>query len=189
VRIQCCPTPGPCLPRTPLSRRLCIRHRELDPAGLEVIIGLLRSDDRHAGIKKNEQQHEAVHKAPKTIGTRISCPSTRTFVPRFLQTPPRGGGPCASLALHLHQVERRTFTSKLLNMLPGCLTSPPKVPNKARRKICHWLRSPLLITTMRTDSPALRHQSASAGSVCRTGENPKTAHRNESSAKARRTES
>jgi hypothetical protein len=33
------------------------------------------------------------------------CPSARTFVPRFLQTPPRGDSPCASLTLHLHQVE------------------------------------------------------------------------------------
>ena len=47
-----------------------------------------------------------------------SCPSTRTFAPRFLQTPPRGDSPCASLTLHLHQVGWRTFTSKLLNM-PG----------------------------------------------------------------------
>ena len=47
-----------------------------------------------------------------------SCPSTRTFAPRFLQTPPRDGSPCALLTLHLHQVGWRTFTSKLLNM-PG----------------------------------------------------------------------
>src|SRR5208283_3280525 len=47
-----------------------------------------------------------------------SCPSTRTFAPRFLQTPPRGDSPCASLTLHLHQVGQRTSTSKLLNM-PG----------------------------------------------------------------------
>ena len=32
------------------------------------------------------------------------CSSTRTFVPCFLQTPPRGDSPCASLTLHLHQV-------------------------------------------------------------------------------------
>src|ERR1700733_6831151 len=32
------------------------------------------------------------------------CPSARPFVPRFLQTPPRGDSPCASLTLHLHQV-------------------------------------------------------------------------------------
>src|ERR1700681_177695 len=32
------------------------------------------------------------------------CSSARTFVPRFLQTPPRGDSPCASLTLHLHQV-------------------------------------------------------------------------------------
>ena len=47
-----------------------------------------------------------------------SCSSTRTFAPRFLQTPPRGGSPCALLTLHLHQVGWKTFTSKLLNM-PG----------------------------------------------------------------------
>ena len=46
------------------------------------------------------------------------CPSARTFAPRFLQTPPCDGSPCASLSLHLRQVEKRTFTSKLLNM-PG----------------------------------------------------------------------
>jgi hypothetical protein len=35
----------------------------------------------------------------------VSCPSTRTFAPRFFQTPPRGGlRPCASLVLHLHQI-------------------------------------------------------------------------------------
>src|SRR6201998_4144734 len=33
-----------------------------------------------------------------------SCPSTRTFAPRFLQTSPRGDSPCVSLTLHLHQV-------------------------------------------------------------------------------------
>src|SRR5208282_4925217 len=32
------------------------------------------------------------------------CPSARTFASRFLQTPPRGDSPCASLTLHLHQV-------------------------------------------------------------------------------------
>src|SRR6202043_910309 len=32
------------------------------------------------------------------------CSSARPFVPRFLQPPPRGDSPCASLTLHLHQV-------------------------------------------------------------------------------------
>src|SRR5262250_89349 len=41
------------------------------------------------------------------------CPSTRAFARCFLQTPPHGGSPCTLLALHLHQVERRTCTSKL----------------------------------------------------------------------------
>ena len=44
------------------------------------------------------------------------CSSARTFAPRFLQTPPCGESPCASLTLHLHQVGSRTFTSELLSM-------------------------------------------------------------------------
>ena len=44
------------------------------------------------------------------------CPSTRAFAWCFLQTSPRGDSPCTLLALHLHQVGQRTFTSKLLSM-------------------------------------------------------------------------
>src|SRR5258707_2727265 len=44
------------------------------------------------------------------------CPSTHAFARCFLQTPPRGGSPCTLLALHLHQVGQKTFTSKLLSM-------------------------------------------------------------------------
>src|SRR2546423_2416854 len=47
-----------------------------------------------------------------------SCSSARTFASRFLQTPPRGDSPCASLTLHLHQGGERNFTSELLSM-PG----------------------------------------------------------------------
>lgn len=47
-----------------------------------------------------------------------SCSSDRTFAPRFFQAPPRGESrPCASLVLHLHQVEQKTFTSELSSML------------------------------------------------------------------------
>src|ERR1700680_311243 len=38
-----------------------------------------------------------------------SCSSARTFVLRFLPTPPRGGSPCASLTLPLHQDWERAF--------------------------------------------------------------------------------
>ena len=51
-----------------------------------------------------------------------SCPSTRTFDPCFLQTPPRGGSPCIITSPYLHQVGQRTFTSKLLNMPSTRLT-------------------------------------------------------------------
>src|SRR5216684_3028034 len=44
------------------------------------------------------------------------CSSTRTFVPCFLQTPPRSGSPCIITRPYLHQVGQRTFTSKLLSM-------------------------------------------------------------------------
>src|SRR5215469_18094056 len=44
------------------------------------------------------------------------CSSTRTFDPCFFQTPPCGGSPCIITRPYLHQVGRRTFTSKLLNM-------------------------------------------------------------------------
>jgi hypothetical protein len=44
------------------------------------------------------------------------CSSTRTFVPCFLQTPPRGGSPCIITRPYLHQVGQRTFTSRLLSM-------------------------------------------------------------------------
>src|SRR2546427_3193661 len=44
------------------------------------------------------------------------CSSTRTFVPCFLQTPPRGGRHCMITRPYLHQVGQRTFTSKLLSM-------------------------------------------------------------------------
>ena len=50
------------------------------------------------------------------------CPSTRTFVPCFLQTPPRGGSPCIITRPYLHQVGQRTFTSKLLSMPSTQLT-------------------------------------------------------------------
>src|SRR3981081_1078184 len=52
------------------------------------------------------------------------CPSTRAFAWCFLQTPPCGESPCTLLALHLHQVGRRTFTSELLSM-PGTQRDPP----------------------------------------------------------------
>src|SRR5262249_17221315 len=52
------------------------------------------------------------------------CPSTRTFVPCFLQTPPRGGSPCIITRPYLHQVGQRTFTSKLLSM-PSTQRSRP----------------------------------------------------------------
>src|SRR5438094_937834 len=38
------------------------------------------------------------------------CSSTRTFVPCFLQTPPRAGSPCIITRPYLHQVGQRTFT-------------------------------------------------------------------------------
>lgn len=59
-----------------------------------------------------------------------SCPLRRLCLPHirflsirpqlrygFLQTTPRGGAPCQSFALHLHQVDQSTPTSKRPNVL------------------------------------------------------------------------
>src|ERR1035438_7076656 len=62
---------------------------------------------------------------PLALRSRLvsgSCPSTRAFAPRFLQTPPHDGSPCVLANPYLHQVGERTFTSKLLNM-PGAQLS------------------------------------------------------------------
>src|SRR5262245_13145888 len=67
---------------------------------------------------------------PALTPTIRFCPSTRTFAPRFLQTPPHDGSPCASLALHLHQVGQGTFTPKLLSM-PSTQLRPLGVPSSA----------------------------------------------------------
>ena len=54
---------------------------------------------------------------PETASYPVLVHRAATVAPRFLQTPPRGGSPCASLALHLHQVVQGTCTPRLSNML------------------------------------------------------------------------
>ena len=65
------------------------------------------------------------------------CPSTRTFVPCFLQTPPRGGSPCIIASPFLYQDGQRTCTSKLLNM-PSTRRSRPAA-DAAREVTERWL--------------------------------------------------
>ena len=54
---------------------------------------------------------------PETASYPVLVHRATTVAPRFLQTPPRGGSPCASFALHLHQVVQGTCTPRLSNML------------------------------------------------------------------------
>ena len=54
---------------------------------------------------------------PVTASYPVLVHRATTVAPRFLQTPPRGGSPCASPALHLHQVVQGTCTPRLSNML------------------------------------------------------------------------
>ncbi len=55
----------------------------------------------------------ARHRRPQirflSIGSRVCSTLLSDLTSRF--------GPCASLSLHLHQAVKRTFTSKLSNML------------------------------------------------------------------------
>src|SRR5438874_13430474 len=75
------------------------------------------------------------------------CPSTRTFAWCFLQTPPRGDSPCTLLALHLHQVGRRTFTSKLLSM--PSVSRPKQSPlHWALKCLLQIARSPILVRSL-----------------------------------------
>src|SRR6202166_5422829 len=56
-------------------------------------------------------------RSPGTVGLKSSsCPSARVFATLLSDLTSRFG-PCASLSLHLHQAVKRTFTSKLSNML------------------------------------------------------------------------
>src|SRR4029077_17036310 len=71
----------------------------------------------------------------------VSVRQVAALLPRFFQTPPRDGRPCASLALCLTGPGQRTFTSKLSNML-GTLAAvdaenAPTAAWKTRRRVSH----------------------------------------------------
>jgi len=92
-----------------------------------------------------------------------SCSSTRTFAPRFLQTPPRGGSPCALLTLHLHQVGWKTFTSKLLNM-PGTPLNRCAIAHPLRR--CSLSASAVVADrTVRNSAPKTRKATSASPRV------------------------
>jgi hypothetical protein len=88
------------------------------------------------------------------------CPSTRTFVPCFLQTPPHGGSPCIITSPFLHQDGQRTFTSWLLNM--------------PSTRLSRWRGGRFACTSFHTPwtrlGPSIRHRSVS--SRLRVGNGP-----------------
>src|SRR5216683_2827374 len=71
----------------------------------------------------------------------VSVRQVAALLPRFFQTAPRDGRPCASLALCLTGPGQRTFTSKLSNMLgtpaPVDAQNAPTVPCKTRGRVSH----------------------------------------------------
>jgi hypothetical protein len=52
----------------------------------------------------------------KSVRSVLAVQVPRIEHGRVFSPPSRGSSPCASLSLHLHQVVKRTFTSKLSNM-------------------------------------------------------------------------
>src|SRR6202035_928439 len=60
----------------------------------------------------------------------VSVRQVAALLPRFFQTAPHDGRPCASLALCLTGPGQRTFTSKLSNMLgtPGAVDAKSARP-------------------------------------------------------------
>src|SRR5215469_4812495 len=91
------------------------------------------------------------------------CPSTRTFAPRFLETPPRGDSPCVSLALHLHQVGRRTFTSKLLSM-PSTQLSRCAAAMGSSAQYADWVIVTVRVSALR-ESPLVINNRSGDGST------------------------
>ena len=63
---------------------------------------------------------------PETASYPVLVHRATTVATRFLQTPPRGGSPCASPALHLHQVVQGTSTPRLSNMLGTPILTRPQ---------------------------------------------------------------
>jgi len=103
------------LPRGSLSSKLGTRRR---PPGVSSVAFRAQLPDLHVASLMDMDFAIRCPLVRRWCLISGFCPSTRTFAPRFLQTPPRSDRPCALLTLHLHQVGWRTFTSKLLNM-PG----------------------------------------------------------------------
>ena len=71
----------------------------------------------------------------------VSVRRVAALLPRFFQTAPHDGRPCASLALCLTGPGQRTFTSKLSNMLgtPGAVDAKnaPTAPWETGRPVFH----------------------------------------------------
>jgi hypothetical protein len=73
---------------------------------------------------------------PETASYPVLVHRATTVARRFLQTPPRGGSPCVSLALHLHQVVQGTCTPRLSNMLGTPTPFRPSGASRSTSKPC-----------------------------------------------------
>jgi len=87
-----------------LSTRSVLRTRCRSPGVSSTAFGSQPPDLRFAVLMDMDfvMTGSLVHDSRLLSG---SCPSARSFAPRFLQTNPHELHPCASLTLHLHQVE------------------------------------------------------------------------------------
>ena len=94
---------------------------------------------------------------PETASYPVLVHRAATVAPRFLQTPPRGGSPCASLALHLHQVVQGTCTPRLSNMLGTPTVGQPFRLHPHRAHVSTQLS--LSSTNQLRNTPAPKHQS------------------------------
>src|ERR1700681_14853 len=78
----------------------------------------------------------------RTASYSVSVRQVAALLPRFFQTAPRDGRPCASLALCLTGPGQRTFTSKLSNMLGTHAENAPTDPCKTTERFCTSSHTP-----------------------------------------------
>lgn len=109
VRLSTAPGPSGVV-RTLISTKAAPSRMAAAIAGMRDHGGLGRGD------RPPDEASRREHPAPgQTRKSRRKCPATAAW--RFLPIPPRDGAPGPSLALHLHQVVKRTFPFEWSNRL------------------------------------------------------------------------
>src|SRR5262249_16143212 len=105
---------GATIPNRDIYIAICDLCQEIYISTNSRSYGVVFSNERLDGCGLRGFLHAHPLPLPSSSGF---CSSARAFAPRFFQNPASRRSPCASLSLHFHQAVKRTFTSRLSNML------------------------------------------------------------------------